>query len=154
MFKYLFKNRRWIKFIDPKQQTRLALEIVLLVLLFPVLFYILTVSELWSTIFFGDQAEVMRNLFYSQLMLMTKAWHVILLIVLFIAFLSVFFTHKLFGPIYRFTQALEEKMEGQKDIYADIRKGDYFEEFAQLVKRITRDDVELKVPHEPTDTQR
>lgn len=135
--KFLFKlKRRRTKYIDPKQQSRLAFEIILMVITLPALFYIFTISELWTLIFFGDQAETMRNLFHSQLMLLKKAWLVILIILVFIVFLSVFFTHKIFGPMFRFRQILEAKLNGEGDIYFTLRKGDYFQDFSHVVQKI------------------
>ncbi|MEZ4820679.1 MAG: hypothetical protein R3A45_12660 [Bdellovibrionota bacterium] len=128
--------RRRKKYIDPHQQTRLAFEIVLLVLIFPVLFYILTISDLWSKVFFGSRAEVMQELFLSQLLLLKQAWHVILVILVFIVFLSILFTHKIFGPIYRFKQILQAKLDGENEVYFSLRRGDYMQDFAALVQKV------------------
>ncbi|MCB0272186.1 MAG: hypothetical protein KDD46_04155 [Bdellovibrionales bacterium] len=141
-FWFKFKRRRK-KYVDPKQQSRLAFEILLMVVVLPSLFYIFTISELWTTIFFGSQAETIRGLFYSHLILLKKAWHVIFLILLFIVFLSIYFTHKIFGPMVRFQKVLEAKLKGEGDIHFTLRRGDYFQDFSKIVQQIALSKIEV-----------
>ncbi len=59
--------RRKTKFIDRKQQTRFAIEVLVIMVLFPILFFTLVIVPPFSTIFLGKNAEVLSTLFINQL---------------------------------------------------------------------------------------
>lgn len=146
MFKGLIPGKRWIKLIDVRQQLRFALEVIVLTLLLPMLFYILTVNPKFGAVFFGDQASQLSHAFHQHFLLLAKAWHVILLIIILIVVISVFLSNKIFGPIYRFRTAIEQKIDGEKNIHAKIRDGDYFQSFSSLIQEITADESLLRLP--------
>lgn len=137
-------KRRRVKFIDPKQQSRLALEIILMVLALPVMFYMFMVTDLWTRVFFGQtQGMAMKAFFETQLGMMAKAWPVIVVCLVFIVFISIFFTHKIFGPMYRFQKVLEAKLRGEGDQFFVLRRGDYFQDFSEVIKLIALSKVEV-----------
>jgi|GEM_PF-4797885 len=148
MLKRLIPGKRWVKLIDVKQQLRFALEVVVLTLAFPMLFYILTVNPKLAHFFFGSQALELSQAFHQHFLLLAQAWHVALIILLFIVIVSVFFSNKIFGPMYRFKTALEEKMDGEKNIHAKIRTGDYFQSFSELIQQITANETTLLVSND------
>ena len=131
---------RRVKFIDPKQQSRFAFEIVVIMLLFPVLFFVLVTIPPFSTIFLGKNAEVLSLLFVNQLRLFQEVWWVVAFVVGYIILLSVLLSHKIFGPIYRMKQAIQSKMNGEEKIYCKLRKGDYFVDFAEQLSKLLEQD--------------
>ena len=134
--------RRKKKFVDRKQQTRYAIEVMLIVVTFPILFYVLVCVPPFSIIFFGKNAETMSALYINQLQIIKSAWIPLTFCFCYVGLLSVLFSHKIFGPIFRLSQALKAKVEGKKDIYCGLRKGDYFEDFADLVDKVVNPDKE------------
>lgn len=147
-------RRRKTKFIDRKQQTRFAGEILVIMMLFPLLFFVLVTIPPFSTIFLGKNAEVLSSLFINQLYMIRSVWWVVLFVLLYVAVLSVYMSHKIFGPIYRLSQAIRQKLNGEQDIHCRLRKGDYFIDFAELLRELIEQDQEKKdtKPKDPNST--
>ncbi len=133
-------RRRKTKFIDRKQQTRFAVEILVIMMLFPLLFFVLVIIPPFSTIFLGKNAEVLSALFINQLYMIRSVWWVVLFVLIYVAILSIFMSHKIFGPIYRLSQAIKQKLNGDEDIHCRLRKGDYFIDFADLLRELIEQD--------------
>lgn len=127
---------RRIKFVDQKQQSRFAFEILVIMMLFPVLFFVLVTIPPFSTILLGKNAEVLSTLFANQVQMILQVWWVVLFVLIYIILLSILMSHKIFGPIFRLRQAVQAKLNGEKDVYCKLRKGDYFSEFADLLGRL------------------
>ena len=132
--------RRKTKFVDRKQQTRFAIEILVIMMLFPLLFFVLVIIPPFSTIFLGKNAEVLSALFINQLYMIRSVWWVVVFVLAYVALLSVFMSHKIFGPIYRLSQAIRQKLNGDENIHCRLRKGDYFIEFADLLRELIEQD--------------
>ena len=49
-------------------------------------------------------------------------------------------SHKIFGPIYRLSQAIKQKLNGDENIHCRLRKGDYFIDFADLLRELIEQD--------------
>jgi len=132
--------RRKTKFVDRKQQTRFAIEILVIMMLFPLLFFVLVIIPPFSTIFLGKNAEVLSALFINQLYMIRSVWWVVVFVLAYVALLSVFMSHKIFGPIYRLSQAIRQKLNGDENIHCRLRKGDYFIDFADLLRELIEQD--------------
>lgn len=143
-------RRRKTKFIDRKQQTRFAIEILVIMMLFPLLFFVLVIIPPFSTIFLGKNAEVLSALFINQLYMIRSVWWVVLFVLIYVAILSVFMSHKIFGPIYRLSQAIKQKLNGDENIHCRLRKGDYFIDFADLLRELIEQD-KIQKESKPTD---
>ena len=87
-------RRRKTKFVDRKQQTRFAIEILVIMLLFPLLFFVLVIIPPFSTIFLGKNAEVLSALFINQLYMIRSVWWVVVFVLVYVALLSVFMSPK------------------------------------------------------------
>jgi len=79
---------------------------------------------------------------------LTKMYHAIsqrllfygLGIVLCLSVLSIFFTHKIAGPIYKVRRILDESVDsGVKPQKIKFRKGDHFKEFAESFNRFLKE---------------
>ncbi len=57
-----------------------------------------------------------------------------------LSILSIFFSHKIAGPIYKMRLVLERSLEnGQKPDEIQLRKGDAFKDFAESLNRFLRE---------------
>jgi hypothetical protein len=146
-------RRRKTKFIDRKQQTRFAIEILVIMMLFPLLFFVLVIIPPFSTIFLGKNAEVLSALFINQLYMIRSVWWVVLFVLIYVAILSVFMSHKIFGPMHRLSQAVRAKLNGEDNIHCRLRKGDYFMDFADLLRELIEKDTVKKDIPPPQDPQ-
>jgi len=99
--------KRKYKFIDRKQQTRFAVVLGLYALMFPILFLTLTMIPPLTQVFVGDREEIIPLIYLVGFAV--RHWWVVLLALGFVAFVSVLFSHQIFGPMRRFEIALEQK---------------------------------------------
>jgi nitrogen fixation/metabolism regulation signal transduction histidine kinase len=76
----------------------------------------------------------------------------ILLIIIQIAFLTVFFSHRLAGPLYRFEKACHTVIDGNYTDSVTLRKGDEMQNLAQLFNEMTRSSADrLKALYDASD---
>ncbi len=136
----LFKSHRRTKFVDHRQQTRFAIEVVLHALLFPIVFFLLTTLPPFCNWFFGDQANVLRQLYMENLYSMARAWPAVLVALVIVGFFSIVFSHRIFGPIRRFSNALISLNDkDSQPLRCVLRKTDYFVGFSKLLDKAVQD---------------
>lgn len=117
--------------IDRKFQMRLALELMVVVLIVPLVvwadFYVLGQYALSQNISGGMARSdwgIIGALIRHQWLLMIVLYLVNFgLIYLFL----VFYTHRIAGPVYRFTTVLDTMSQGDFSNRINLRKNDYFE---------------------------
>jgi methyl-accepting chemotaxis protein len=117
--------------IDRKFQMRLALELMVVVLIVPLVvwadFYVLGQYALSQNIAGGMARSdwgIIGSLIRHQWLLMAVLYLVNFgLIYLFL----VFYTHRIAGPVYRFTTILDAMTRGDLGDRIKLRKNDYFE---------------------------
>ena len=128
-------HRRKHKFIDRRQQTRFALVLGLHALMFPSLFLVLTIMPPLTQLFVGDREKIRPLVYFVGFTV--AHWWVALLALGCIAFVSVLFTHQLFGPMRRFEIVLHEKKEDpNQPVNCRVREGDYFHDFSRLLEEV------------------
>ena len=137
--------------IDRKFQMRLALELMVVVLLVPLVvwadFYLLgqyALAQAGAVPARGDWGLI-GSLVRQQWLMMVFLYIINFgLVYLFI----VFYTHRIAGPVYKFTQNLEAISGGDLSGHITLRKNDYFENLGQginaLVSRYAATFGELK----------
>ena len=59
-----------------------------------------------------------------------------LILILFIATYSIFFTHRMAGPIYRLRVSLDRMIEGDYDFSIQLRKDDFYQNLAQKLDEV------------------
>ncbi|MCL2220145.1 MAG: hypothetical protein FWC23_08410 [Chitinispirillia bacterium] len=84
---------------------------------------------------FGNIGDIRRE-FAGTLMWVFGAG--ILLVVLQIVMMTVFFSHKLAGPVFRFEKACRHVIDGKYDDVIYLRKGDQMQGLAQLLNESMR----------------
>ena len=119
------------KFIDKKQQLRFALELFLYALLFPMWFLLLSLAAAIADSLMGKHTERIQPL-YELLVFCTGHWWEFLVALAMVSGISIFFSHKIVGPIHRFESALTQKTENPTEpVNCRLRSTDYFQDFAQ-----------------------
>ncbi len=118
------------KFIDKKQQLRFALELVLYAMLFPMWFLLLSLAAAIANSFMGKHTDRIQPL-YELFVFCTGHWWEFLVALVMVSGVSIFFSHRLVGPIHRFESALIQKTENPKEpVNCRLRSTDYFQDFS------------------------
>ncbi len=119
------------KFIDKKQQLRFALELFLYAMLFPMWFLLLSLAAAIVNSFMDKHTERIQPL-YELLVFCTGHWWEFLVALAMVGGVSIFFSHKIVGPIHRFESALIQKTEKPTEpVNCRLRSTDYFQVFSQ-----------------------
>ena len=119
------------KLIDKKQQLRFALELVLYAMLFPMWFLLLSLAAAVANSYMGKHTERIQPL-YELLVFCTGHWWEFLAALAMLSGISLFFSHKIVGPIHRFERALIQKTENPTEpVSCRLRSTDYFQDFSQ-----------------------
>ncbi len=125
------RRLRTQKIIDKKQQFRFALELVLYAMLFPMWFLLLSLAAAIANSLMGKHTERIQPL-YELYVFCTGHWWEFLVALAMIIGISIFFSHKIVGPIHRFENALIQKTENPTEpVNCRLRKTDYFQDFSQ-----------------------
>ena len=144
-------KQRWRmrKFIDKKQQLRFALELVLYAMLFPMWFLMLSLAAAIANSFMGKHTERMQPL-YELFVFCTGHWWEFLVALVMVSGVSVFFSHRLVGPIHRFERALIQKTENPTGpVNCRLRSKDYFQDFSQRLPEFLNAPQALAVSGDP-----
>lgn len=124
-----YKRRRY--FIDKQLQTKyLVMTLLLLVvytLLFAAVLFVPHILSLSSGETLAEQTSAARTL----LTLHTSVWPALGVVILVMSTLSIFITHKIAGPVYRFKKVLAEISGGNLDISVKLRAGDDLKDLAE-----------------------
>ena len=125
------RRLRTQKFIDKKQQFRCALELVLYAMLFPMWFLLLSLAAAIANSLMGEHTERIQPL-YELYVFCTGHWWEFLVALAMVSGISIFFSHKIVGPIHRFERALIQKTENPTEpVNCRLRSTDYFQDFSQ-----------------------
>jgi hypothetical protein len=127
----LFKRKHM--FIDRPQQFKFGLDLCMHALLFPMILLTVFFVEPFPSWFIKGGGAESRQVVASFMSLCLENWWVVLFAISSLAIMSVLFSNKIFGPIYRCSRNVEKVMEGDKHTSFKLRSGDYFEEFAELL---------------------
>ena len=128
-------SKRKRRFIDEKQQLRFAIEITLYALLFPLIFLIVAIGDHVATWLIGANVESVHPLLRGLLGFFISYWWAVLLSLGIVAYISIWFSHKVFGPVYRFEDALRQKKKNPAEpASCRVRRKDYFHEFSKLLE--------------------
>ncbi len=134
------RGQRRRQFIKVNQQIRFAVEMVLFSLLLPVFFMALTMLPPFSGLLFGEDPESLKVLFWRILRFSVVNWWVPVLAAVLLGYVSVLFSYRVFGPLYRFERALLQKQSNPKEsVQCSLRKRDYFHQFSWLLEGVLND---------------
>lgn len=129
--------QRKYKFIDKKQQVRFAVDVVLHSLLFPIFMLLLMILPPFSSwLLRGDEAAI-KPILLDFYRVVVDHLYVVIVPLLFIGVFSVLFSHRIFGPMRRFENALLKRKENpDQPVRCNLRGGDYFHDFSKLLEEV------------------
>ncbi|PLX78073.1 MAG: hypothetical protein C0615_04170 [Desulfuromonas sp.] len=145
------RNRKHY-FIEKKLQTKYILLTFIFLLVYTLLFVCLLLAPyLFSMV--GDtplpeQAQAARML----LSLHNSIWPALGTVILIMSFVTIYFTHRFAGPVYRIKSVLAEVLEGHLDIDFQLRKKDDLQELAARISQLINDLRTVVQTHEQRDT--
>ncbi len=140
------------KFIDKKQQLRFALELVLYAMLFPMWFLLLSLAAAIANSFMGKHTDRIQPL-YELFVFCTGHWWEFLVALAMVSGVSIFFSHRLVGPIHSFERALIQKTENPTEpVNCKLRRRDYFHDFSQHLQEFLNAPQPLASPGNPEGT--
>jgi len=132
-----FKRRKF--FIDKKLQTKYIVLTILLLVIYTFLFVAILIFPYIVPLTFDapieEQAEAARML----LTLHKSIWPALGIVILIMSSVSIFITHKVAGPVYRFKKALAEISSGNLDISIKLRDKDDLKDLAEEFNLVTSD---------------
>jgi hypothetical protein len=115
------------------QRFRFSLELALYALLFPMVIFFFSYFEPFASWLIGSDVSAQRQIIRGFMLFCLQYWWIPLLALLMVTLLSLVFSHRIFGPIYRLRLNLERLMSGEKTVSFKLRDGDYFQDFSSLL---------------------
>lgn len=125
--------------IDKKFQTRFALEMVLFVIVVPFLVWVNIVALGLYALDAQDYIEANKSAGGLLMLVFTKQW--VLMTGIYIAnvgiiyLLIVFHSHRIAGPVYRFTDALKRIAGGDLTQHVRLRNNDFLKDLGVEINR-------------------
>ena len=124
-----FKRTRY--FIDKQLQTKYIVLTIMMLMLYTLLFVVILlfpyIVALSSDAPLAEQTEAAKTL----LVLHGSIWPALGVVILIMSALSIFITHKMAGPVYRFKQTLAEITRGNLDVSIKLREKDDLKDLAE-----------------------
>ena len=124
-----FKRRRY--FIDKQLQTKYIILSVIMLLVYTMLFVAILLSPYIIALTFdapiAEQTEAAKTL----LILDASIWPALGIVIFIMSSLSIFITHKIAGPVYRFKKVLAEISGGNLDVLIKLRDKDDLKDLAE-----------------------
>ena len=130
-------KHRWRgqKFLNRKQQARFAIELTIYALLFPLLFMVISLIFPIAKQLIGVATEDLEPL-NAMLAYCLEYWWALIVALALTGFISVLFSHRIFGPMRSFKQALLQKeLHPTEPVDSKLRPDDYFHEFSDLLAK-------------------
>ncbi len=129
-----FRRRRFL--IKPAYQLKIALTLVISVIAYSIvlgfiLFYPLF-QELQSVVGIEERARVATTVIYLH----TRFWPGVLIIAVLVGVHVILFSHRFFGPIYRFEQTLNGFLSGDFSQRIKLRRHDNLKEVQDVINRL------------------
>lgn len=125
------KHKRRSFFIDKQIQTKYIILTILLLLLYTFLFAVILFLPYIIPLSFDYPIEEQTRAARMLLNLHASVWPALGVVILIMSALSIFVTHKIAGPVYRFKKDLAEVSAGNLDITIKLREKDDLKDLAE-----------------------
>jgi methyl-accepting chemotaxis protein len=125
----LFKRRQY--FIDKQLQTKYIVLTILLLAIYTLLFVAILFLPYAIPLSFDYPVEEQTKAARMLLTLHKSIWPALGTVILIMGAVSIFITHKIAGPVYRFKKVLAEVSAGNLDISIKLRKRDDLKDLAE-----------------------
>ena len=142
-----YDGDRKSKLIDRKQQVRFALELGVYALLLPLFFLVISLADPIAGLIMGRTTA--QPLFYTILAFCADHWWALSFALSFVVSFSVLFSHRIFGPMRSFENALlQKKLHPTEPVPCKLRSDDYFHDFSELFDEFLNDSKSLESPEQ------
>ncbi len=142
-----YDGGRKSKFIDRKQQIRFAIELGLYALLLPLFFLVISLADPIAGLVMGRTTA--QPLLYMILAFCADRWWALLFALSFVVSFSVLFSHRIFGPMRSFENAiLQKQLHPTEPVPCKLRSDDYFHDFSELFDEFLNDSKSLESPEQ------
>lgn len=142
-----YGSRRQSRFINKKQQIRFALELAVYALLLPLFFLAVSLAGPIAGLILGRNTA--GPLVNTVLAFCLDRWWALLIALAFVVSFSILFSHRIFGPMRSFENALRQKqLHPTKPVNCTLRSDDYFHEFSQHLEGYLNDSQSFENPEQ------
>ena len=132
----MFKLTKKKYFIDKRLQTKYALLTILLLLIYSMLFAFILFTPYIFKLETGTTLEEKAAAARMLLELHKSVWPALGTVVAILGILSIYVTHKIAGPVYRFKRDLAEVCAGNLDISFRLRRRDDLKDLAESLNMV------------------
>lgn len=131
-------NRRKSRLVDRRYQFGLAWRMLLVFLLFFAIgVFVVFAPSMYGLLTGADLAEL-EPAAEEFLILHRRIWPAVLVVLAGVFIYTLRFSHRIVGPIYRINQVLHKMLRGEYPGSVTLRKGDHFQETAELLERLSQ----------------
>ena len=131
-------DRRKTRLADRRFQFGLAWRMLLVFLLFFVAGIMLVFAPSVIGLLTGADLAELKPAAEELLILHQRIWPAVLFVLVGVFLYTLIFSHRIAGPIYRINKAIEMMLLGEYPKSITLRKGDHFQETAELLERLSR----------------
>jgi hypothetical protein len=132
-------DRRKTRLADRRFQFGLAWRMLLVFLLFFVAGIFLVFAPSVVGLLTGADLAELKPAAEEFLILHQRIWPAVLFILVGVFLYTLVFSQRIAGPIYRINKVLEMMLRGEYPNTITLRKGDHFQETAELLERLSRE---------------
>ena len=131
-------NRRKSRLVDRQYQFGLAWRMLLVfLLLFAIGVFVVFAPSTFGLLVGADLAEL-EPAAQEFLILHRRIWPAVLVVLAGVFVYTLFFSHRIVGPIHRINQVLHKMLRGEYPGSVTLRKGDHFHQTAELLERLAQ----------------
>jgi len=139
-------NRRKGRLVDRQFQVGLAWRILLVFLLFFFLGIFLVFAPSMFGLITGESLETLEPAAKEFLVLHHRIWPAVVIVVIGMFAYTILVSHRIAGPVYRINIVLRKLIGGEIPDTVAFRKGDYFQETAELLQSLAKRLAEERRP--------
>ena len=131
-------DRRKSRLVDKRYQFGLAWRMLLVFLLFFAIGVIVVFAPSTFGLLTGADLAELEPAAEEFLILHRRIWPAVLVVLAGVFAYTLLFSHRIVGPIYRINQVLQRMLRGEYPGNVTLRKGDHFQQTADLLERLSR----------------
>ena len=125
--------------VKPGFQLKTALVLALCILAYSLIFGAMIFYPLYHELNTAQSLDVQTNVSKTILYLHRRIWPGLLAVAVLAGIQSVFASHRIAGPMYRFEKMAEDLLRGNYGARIRTRKGDEFKEMTRLLNDLASD---------------
>lgn len=132
-----YKRRKY--FIDKQFQTKYMVLTILLLIVYTLFFVVILFTPYVIPLYFDYPLEEQTKAARMLLSLHKSVWPALGIVILSLGALSIFITHKIAGPVYRFKKVLGEILAGNLNVSLQLRKRDDLKDLAEDLNMVIKE---------------